>query len=69
MTLASLDLLGGVKAARAAGIGNLDALRVNDGGAGAGLAGDTLAVGPDQIWFRFFQVPSSRKRMNQRDAV
>src|ERR1035437_9454709 len=48
MTLASIDLLAGVVAARAAGLGRLDALAVDDCACGAGLASGPFAVKHDQ---------------------
>src|SRR6202162_5279449 len=62
MTLASIDLLAGVVAARAAGLGRLDALAVDDCACGAGLTSGPFAVKHDQGVIDFLEAPFVAER-------
>ena len=62
MTLASLDLLAGVVAARTAGLSRLDALAVDDCAGGAGLASGPFAIKHDQGVIYFLEEPFVSER-------
>ena len=57
MALASVDLLSRIVTARAAGLGGLDALAVDDRGRGAGVAPDPFAIGHHERVVYPFKAP------------
>jgi hypothetical protein len=65
VTLAPVDLLARIVTARAAGLGGLDALAVDDRGRGAGVAPDPFAICHHK---RGLSVQSTRRRARQRTS-
>src|SRR6516165_5232271 len=64
MSLASVDLLSSIVTARATGLGDLDALAVDDRGRGAGGAPGPFAVCHHHTWF--IRAPVIAPGANQR---